>query len=134
MDLGKYIGVPFKEKGRDISGCDCWGLVFTIYGEEYGIKLPHYLGDYSHTRQQDVLGSLIPEESKNWTEVAFGSEKEGDVIVLVMRGQPMHVGFVMEPGRMLHIEEGLEFSVVERFDTFKWLKRIRGIYRHKGLS
>jgi len=38
----KYIGIPYKNLGRDFDGIDCYGLVYLIFKNERGIVLPDY--------------------------------------------------------------------------------------------
>ena len=44
----KYVGIPFVTSGRDMSGCDCYGLVRLILTNEYSFDLPMLLGDYTN--------------------------------------------------------------------------------------
>lgn len=39
MNLGRYIGIPFKHMGRGFDGCDCIGLVYLWYKHENGIEI-----------------------------------------------------------------------------------------------
>ena len=45
MDVNRYVGVPWKVGGRSLEGADCWGLVMTIYDQEYNVKLNDFLDD-----------------------------------------------------------------------------------------
>lgn len=129
--LKKYIGLPFKEFGRDRQGVDCWGLVRLIYMKEWGIELPSYLGEYESAQDEKNLGKLIPTEAQAWQPVELGNEQEGDVIVIRMRGAPMHTAMVTCPKRrtMIHVHEGIN-TVHVKYNSMEWRNRIIGIFRH----
>lgn len=38
----KYVRTKFKNRGRDLSGLDCWGLVSIVFKEVYGVEIPDY--------------------------------------------------------------------------------------------
>lgn len=40
-NMEKFIGIPFVNGGRDISGCDCFGLCMLIH-EEFGVNIPDF--------------------------------------------------------------------------------------------
>ncbi len=129
--LAHYIGLPFKEHGRDRSGLDCWGLVRLVLAEQFSFHLPSYATDYGRTTDSAAIGALISRESRaDWRSVVAGDESAGDVIVLRMRGQPMHVGLVAGDGQMLHIEQGIN-SALERYTASRWASRIHAIYRYR---
>jgi len=125
-----YIGLPFKTFGRDRSGVDCWGLVALIYRERYGLHLPDYLQDYADEKDSRSLGSLIPEEAaRDWRYIELGREQEGDVLVMRMRGVPMHTALCLGHGRMIHVYEGID-AAMESYTGPAWASRLVGIYRH----
>ncbi len=43
----KAMAVPFKEKGRDYEGVDCYGIAYLGFKEVFNIQLPTYTDDYS---------------------------------------------------------------------------------------
>ena len=128
--LAHYIGLPFKEHGRDRSGLDCWGLVRLVLAEQFGFHVPSYTLEYSRTTDAQAISELISRESADWRHIEPGDENLGDVIVLRMRGQPMHVGFVAGDGQMLHVERGIN-SALERYTTARWSSRIESVYRYR---
>ncbi len=128
LNVEKYIDVPFVEKGRRMSGCDCWGLVYLIYRDLLKIELPLYLAYYQNTADEKTLGLLIDHEKLAWEEVLFSSP--GDVVVLRLKGQPMHVGVYIGNGRFIHCLEG-SGTVIEKIKSITWRNRIVGYYRYK---
>ena len=124
-----YLSVPFLEKGRDQNGCDCWGLVRLVYKSEWNIDLPDYLDCYDNTEDRQALGVLIDDEKKQWIN---SNGDSGDVIIVNMRGVPMHVGIVTRRGFMLHCAKGIN-TVHERYDSFKWRSKVVGFAKHKRL-
>lgn len=127
--VGHYIGLPFKEHGRDRKGVDCWGLVRLVMAEQFDISLPSYATHYDSTTREDQLAPLIEEERKWWIPIKPDDARLGDVVVLRMRGQPIHVSLVIEPGRMLHAEIGIG-SVLDSYQNARWSLRVTGFYRY----
>ncbi len=125
---GHYIGLPYKSRGRDTKGLDCWGLVRLVLHEQMNIQVPSYTAFYDSAENPQQVGSLVRRVSLNWGRVSWG--QCGDVLVLRMRGEPMHIGLVLDETYMLHIERGIN-SVIERYDSSKWKKRIIGIFRYQ---
>lgn len=123
----KYIGVPFAEKGRDLQGVDCWGLVCVIYEKEFGIKLPTYVECYNSTDDREILSRLIADESaSHWVEQK--KPKEFDVLVLNVDGLPFHVGIYTYDRKFIHCEKGFN-TVHSKLDSFRWRNRLAGVYR-----
>jgi cell wall-associated NlpC family hydrolase len=126
-DFSEYIGIPFVDHGRDESGCDCWGLVRLVYRNEYGIELSDLGPLYQNTEDAAGMKQVFLAALPQWRQVE--KPEIGDVVLLRIMGNPIHVGIVIDDGKMLHVEQGLD-SVVERFDSSMWLKRIEGFFRH----
>ena len=129
---GHYIGLPFLDRGRSSAGLDCWGLARLVLAEQFGIALPSYINEYQTTLQAEKIGKLVKAESPKWRLIKKGDEVCGDIIVLRVRGEPMHVGVVLGDKHMLHIEHGIN-SVIENYSGSRWADRISGIYRYKNL-
>lgn len=128
----KYIKVPFKDKGRDENGCDCWGLIRLIYQKEKGICLPNLLG-YRDTLDRAVIADICEKERAEWEEIKKGDEQPFDVVVIKMMGFPMHVGIVYKKGFMLHCLKGVG-TVAVNYESRQWVKRVVGFYRHDNNS
>lgn len=130
---GRYIGLPFKEHGRDATGLDCWGLVRLVLHEQFGYPLPSYTQEYKSPYDVRGVSALIGREAQKWQPVKSGTEKCADVIVLRLRGQPLHTGLVLGDGTMLHIERFID-SAIERYTNSQWRDRIDGFYRYQNIA
>lgn len=125
-----FIAIPFKEHGRDRSGCDCWGLVRLVYKEQLEIWLPDTL-DYDNTRATDQTSALVDiyKHSGHWKEISKGEQLELDVVVLKIGSLPCHVGVVCDGGKsFLHVIEGAN-SVIEKLSSLRWGGRIDSYWR-----
>jgi cell wall-associated NlpC family hydrolase len=126
-----YIGLPFAERGRDRKGVDCWGLVRLVMAEQFGRSLPAFTNEYDHTCNQTKIAALVAREVPRWRKVVASEEQLGDVIVMRVRGVPMHVGLVLGDGQMLHTEKGIN-STLERYTSSRWHQRLAGFYRYRS--
>lgn len=127
--LTEMIQVPFREKGRDLSGFDCWGAVRYGLQRLYGIDVPSYTEDYVSSREGKEIAGLIERVAANWFAVPLNEARAGDVLVLKIQNRPWHCGLVIAPPKFLHtIEEA--GTVMERWDGPMWARRIVAVYRH----
>ncbi len=125
MSLNKYVGIPFKNLGRDFDGLDCWGLVRLFYLEEYGIELP-MLDFYNQANDTKEIYPIVD----LYTPIIGGTKQEiperGDIVVMKYFGVPCHVGVYVGDNRVLHVNRRID-SVIQRLDTMKG--RVDGFYR-----
>lgn len=125
--VADYIGLPFRDHGRDRRGLDCWGLVRLVLAEQFGVSLIDF--DYASTRDSDGIPAAIEAARPEWSVV--GDPQLGDVMVFNIGGQPMHVGLVIETGLMLHVSDDDRGAVMESYLTPAWRPRMEGIYRYE---
>lgn len=130
MEVGEYIGIPYRVHGRDRTGCDCWGLARLVLGERRGVWLPSFAGDYGGTdfAHRHELARLIDVRRPLVAVSPVSAPEVGDIVLMRLGGQPCHVGLVTGPGRMLHIEQDLA-AIIERYDGHQWGRRVDSFWR-----
>ena len=128
MQVEKYIGLKYKEKGRDFDGVDCWGLVRLFYKNEYQIDLPSFSSEYT---QDDTsrIQELIAQYKEGWEKVE--QPEEGSIVLFRVLGLEAHVGIIVNNNQFLHVRENQD-SVIEPLDGSVWKKRIIGYYKYSS--
>lgn len=126
----KVMAVPFKDKGRDYEGLDCWGLCRLGFHEVYGVELPSYLDDYTDagkTQESRLeLSELIALKKRKWEQVT--QYHPMDVALFTLGGMPVHVGLMIDKKNFLHCEKKIG-TVIESLNSLMWERRLSGVYR-----
>lgn len=128
MLLDDLVGLPWRDCGRDETGVDCYGLVVLAYRGMLGIDLPSYSDRYVTSADRAVLGALIEGEKGNWTEIAAGEERPMDVLLMMQQGVAQHVGVIVKPGLVLHIQPD-STALIENYRRSRLRDRIAGFFR-----
>lgn len=129
MTLEDFVGIPYRNRGSSISGCDCWGLVWLFYSEVLRLKIPRYEGyeDAEHPSMSDYIETRW----NQWAEIEPANMELFDVLALRVRRLPVHCGIYVGRGMMLHVMEG-RMSCLERIDRGYWKNAIVRIGRWKS--
>lgn len=138
----EYIGIPFLDKGRTRDGCDCWGLNRLIWAEHFSVRVPSFSETYSEANDGIAVEEAIAEyglKDPIWVKIDAGKERLGDGVHMVgyckvndhWERAGMHVGVVLAPGTLIHIEEGKDASLMRYREKLGGSHRVLGFYRHK---
>lgn len=130
--LQQLLGVPFKDKGRDLSGFDCWGLVRYVLLHEFGIEVPSYTENYQTWKDVEEIAALVQGQSLGWQDIPVPAAQPGDVLILRILGRPWHVGVITDRPWFMHADY-TNGTVRARYDSLQWQKRIVGVSRHPTL-
>ena len=125
----RYSRIPYLEKGRTKYGVDCYGLLYLVYYQELGIKLPLLTSKYvcankvSYRNVARNKGFFV-----DWEEVE--KPKKFDVGLFELAGYT-HVGIcVDDKGRaMMHISNG-GYVKVDKIKSIEFKDVNRGWYRY----
>lgn len=97
----KYLAVPYKEFGRDLSGWDCWGCVKFLMETHLGIELPNIDRGRAILVEQQSQEQVWHEVDKplQWDVVClWGPTSNGRML--------LHVGLMVDDSRLFHCERG----------------------------
>ena len=132
-ESGFFIGIPFKDGGRDFTSVDCWGLAVLYYRYALGITLPDYRIGCAFA---SMIAEKIAEEEKSgaWREL---EHPEPDCIVLMAldASQPrirQHIGVYVNQGQILHTTASMGASYLIRLDQPLIQCRTRGYFEYIG--
>lgn len=125
-----YVGVPYVDKGRTPAGWDCYGLYHFVLAQMMGVQAPSYADEYTSATDEASASAALAARGL-WQRVAPGAEAEGDGVVFTIAGRPLHCGYVLTRGTMLHALRGRD-TVVEPYTRSTWNKRIEGFYKWKS--
>ena len=126
-----YIGIPYRDLGRQMSGCDCWGLVHLVYRRECSIDLPSYQNAYHSSDERAEVARLIKEAETSSVWKLVTDPTPFDVVTFRRGRLTSHIGIVLRPDWMLHMSEA--GARVENYRLPSWKQRLIGIYRHEGM-
>lgn len=125
----RYVGLPFKNFGRDFDGVDCWGLVRLVLKTECNLDLPTY-GEISAHDLMRVTDTIREESScEPWIPVDREYVKAFDVALLV--GRPLHVGILVSSELLMHVEDKI-CTVLLPLTHPSIDRRIIGFRRHQA--
>lgn len=123
--IKKYLGVPFKNKGRDLDGLDCYGLVKCIY-KDFGFDLFDIDEDYDAKWTLRRKNYFLENYAREWVEV----ERPMFLDVVAMKnfdGAMVHLGVCIGNGKFIHTSKA--GTVVCHLSV--WKDKVQGYYRRK---
>lgn len=140
-DFGKYINVPFKHRGRDWDGCDCYGLIRLIFKEELEISLPDFLeisyncdlNEEDETHLEDHWEAGL--DRGEWRKID-PPYKRFDGLLFYANSRRViadHMGLVIGDGKFIHTSAKYKMSMVGKLEGI-WESKIYGGARYFGKS
>lgn len=128
------IGVPFKNRGRDVkTGVDCYGLVIEVF-KRFGHNIPEYYADYDDTEAVNDLIVGKTSIKSNWQPVSIDELTVPTLLAIrfgVPKGVVNHTGVYIGNGRFIHIRENTGVCI-DRINSPAWKKQIEGCYKFIG--
>jgi cell wall-associated NlpC family hydrolase len=129
LSFDAFIGIPYVDRGRDVAGCDCYGLLRLVYAAR-GIDLPSHDDRYATAADAAAMDRLIAGELDDWREVERGTERALDGVLIREGRYVRHIGVVTSPGKVLHVQPG-GTSRIEPYRVGLLAQRVVGFYRHR---
>jgi cell wall-associated NlpC family hydrolase len=127
--INKYLGIPYKHRGRTLEGLDCYGLIISVY-KDLGFEL-FDLEDYERNWSSKERNLFLLNYYRQWERLeAYKSNFDAVLFRAGEGGIPSmmvnHGGLVLSKRRFIHCcRQG---TVVCRLDDAQWAGKIEGYY------
>lgn len=130
MIFNKYIGLKYKNQGRDFDGVDCYGLLYLFYKTELGVLLPDFISlDYDQEWYDSGENHIINNIGKLWIKVTPPYKMfDGLIFYLGTKETANHVSLYIGKNKIIHIYENIT-SRIEIIDRH-WEQNLYGIMRY----
>jgi hypothetical protein len=120
----RFIGVPFRHRGRNIAGLDCAGLVIAVY--RHLNLMPN---DFVETLYNKMPTAGLVEKTLSQFCTKKQTPEIGNILMLSFLDNPCHMAFFADD-TIIHAYNP-RGKVVEEEYSQKWENRLTGIYdRH----
>jgi len=124
--VNKFLGIPYKHRGRSLEGLDCWGFLKLVY-LDLGFKL-FDIEDLEYEKVWGLHGKDYFSENyiHDWEKV--DNPKVLDAVLFMnSKGIANHAGIIFKNRKFIHCcRSGV---VVSRMNDPSWNIRIEGFYR-----
>ncbi|NDV53899.1 NlpC/P60 family protein [Salipiger sp. PrR003] len=117
-----WIGLPYAVRGRGPTAFDCLGLFIALHLARRGVVIP----DPACTMEDAVRLGTVDRYRAHFQRV--DTAIEGDALLFLSSGRPLHIGYALDNSNMLHID-ATAGSRIERWRGMNWLGKLEGIYR-----
>jgi len=120
IDFSRFIGIPFKNRGRSFDGVDCYGLVCLVYKEILGIDLPSF-EELAYDKRWFLRGEniILDNTYEGWYKVTPPYRIfDGILLYLNCREVVNHIGLYVGRNRILHIFFD-STSIIESLDKYR---------------
>lgn len=125
----KYLGIQYKNMGRDLTGLDCWGLVMALYKDILNIELPDTIDNYGidwSWKGKDYF-------KENYTDKWFRVEKAESMDIALFKNSK---GIANHAGVMLNSKDFIQCTKagvnLSKITHKKVAERLVGIFRYKN--
>jgi cell wall-associated NlpC family hydrolase len=130
-----YIGLPWRARGAERDGVDCYGLLRLVYRERLGLDLVSYADRYVTADERVEIAAIIAEASQigDWRRITPGTERAFDVALFRFQGVESHLAIVTRPGIALHVDTRNGAHLIH-YREQPWSLRLTGFCRHASLK
>lgn len=128
LNLRPFLAIPYKHKGRDYDGADCYGFIILFYRDALGKALLDIEEDYSPDWTFKNKNFFLENYHKQFEKVSCPGKYD---IVLFQNKQGIanHGGIALGYGKFIHCcKDGV---LEDSYTRPAWQKRLNGFYRFK---
>lgn len=122
-ELSDIIGIPFRQKGRDQNGFDCYGCAMEV-SKRFGHDLPEVNYEVSDDKTFDEKYKSVISGLKG-TLKRTRSPSPGDLVLFSCKGKMVHIGVCLIGDDFIHCNKyGVHVSKLSSFvgeyEVYKW--------------
>ncbi|TCL70911.1 NlpC/P60 family protein [Hydrogenispora ethanolica] len=123
----KYIGIPYRNAGRDLTGLDCLGLAYLFY-QDFGIKIPDGDGrEYSSKWVYEDPERYLRGIQKVGREVSFHEIQPLDFVYFRIGHYISHGGIMVDEHQFIHVLQNTRVHLTPM--NWIWRRRLVGVRR-----